>query len=132
MDRAFLEVFGVSALAGRTFYGGDFSTAATAIVDQTFVRQVMGGATAIGRRVRPVPARAPGAEAEAGPWYDIVGAVPDRPANTSQGRMYVPAQEARGAASSIQLALRAGPDPAALSRRLQEIGTNLGPGPASG
>jgi len=127
VDRAFFAVFDVSPLAGRTFDGRDFGAAATAIVDQTFVRQVMGGATAIGRRVRPVPARAPGAEAEAGPWYDIVGVVPDRPANTSQGRMYVPAQEARGAASSIQLALRAGPDPAALSRRLQEIATNLDP-----
>ena len=29
--------------------------------------------------------------------------------------------------SPIQLALHAGPDPAAMSRRLQEIGTNLDP-----
>jgi putative ABC transport system permease protein len=128
VDRAFFEVFGVSALAGRTFDGRDFNvaataaTAATVIVDQTFVRQVLGDDHAIGRRVRPVPA--PGAEA--GPWYEIVGVVPDRPANTSQGRMYVPTLPgARGPASPIQLALHAGPDPVAMSRRLQEIGTNL-------
>ena len=124
VDRAFFEVFDVSALAGRTFDGRDFGAAATAIVDQTFVRQVVGDGNAIGRRVRPVPARG----SDAGPWYEIVGIVPDRPANTSQGRMYVPALPgARGPASPIQLTLHAGPDPAAMSRRLQEIGTNLDP-----
>ena len=117
-------VFDVPALAGRTFDGRDFGAAATAIVDQTFVRQVVGDGNAVGRRVRPVPA--PGSEA--GPWYEIVGIVPDRPANTSQGRMYVPALPgARGPASAIHLALHAGPDPAAMSRRLQEIGTSLDP-----
>jgi putative ABC transport system permease protein len=124
VDRAFFVVFDVPALAGRTFDGRDFGTAATAIVDRTFVRQVLGDDHAIGRRVRPVAA--PGSEA--GPWYEIVGIVPDRPANTSHGRMYVPALPgARGPASSIRLALHAGPDPAAMSRRLQEIGTNLDP-----
>jgi predicted permease len=124
VDRSFFAVFGVSALAGRTFDVRDFGAAATAIVDQTFARQVAGDDDAIGRRVRPVPA--PGAEA--GPWYEIVGIVPDRPANTSQGRMYVPALPgARGPASPIRLALHAGVDPAAMSRRLQEIGTNLDP-----
>ena len=124
VDRAFFAVFDVSALAGRTFDGRDFGAAATAIVDQTFVQQVVGDGNALGRRVRPVSA--PGSEA--GPWYEIVGIVPDRPANTSQGRMYVPALPgARGPASTIHLALHAGPDPAAMSRRLHEIGTSLDP-----
>ncbi len=96
-------------------------------MDQTFVRQVVGDDNALGRRVRPVPA--PGGNvAEAGPWYEIVGIVPDRPANTSQGRMYVPALAgARGPASPLHLAVHAGPDPAAMSRRLHEIGTSLDP-----
>ena len=42
--------------------------------------------------------------------------------------MYVPALPgARGPASTIHLALHAGPDPAAMTRRLQEIGTSLDP-----
>jgi putative ABC transport system permease protein len=124
VDRAFFAVFDVPALAGRTFDGRDFGAAATAIVDQTFARQVVGDGNAIGRRVRPVAA--PGSEA--GPWYEIVGIVPDRPANTSQGRMYVPALPgARGPAGPIHLVLHAGPDPAATSRRLQEIATNFDP-----
>ncbi len=130
VDRTFFEVFDAPAMAGRNFHGSDFGAAATtAIVDQTFIRQVIGhDNNPLGRRVRPVPA--PGSEA--GPWYEIVGVVPDRPANTSQGRMYVPAALLPGvqrgsASSSTQLAVRAGPDAAKMSRRLQEIATNLDP-----
>jgi putative ABC transport system permease protein len=124
VDRAFFEVFSIAALAGRTFDGRDSNSAATAIVDQSFVRQAAEDGAVIGRRVRPVPA--PGSQA--GPWYEIAGIVPDRPANTSQGRMYVSTLPgARGPAASIQLLLRAGPDPGAMSRRLQEIGTKLDP-----
>lgn len=124
VDRSFFEVFGLSALTGRTLDARDVGAAGTAVVDQTFVRQVVGDSNAVGRRVRPVPA--PGAEP--GPWYEIVGIIPDHPANTSQGRMYVPAPPgARGPVSPVQLILRAGPDPAATSRRLQEIATNLDP-----
>jgi predicted permease len=122
VDQAFFAVFEARLLAGRTFDGGDFGAAGTAIVDQTFVRQVLGDGNALGRRVRPAPA--PGSDA--GPWYEIVGIVADRPANTSQGRIYVPLLPgARGPGSPIHLALHAGHDPAAMSRRLQEIGTSL-------
>jgi putative ABC transport system permease protein len=124
VDRAFFAVFDLSALAGRAFDGRDYGAAATAIVDQTFVRQVLGDGNAVGRRVRPVPA--PGSEA--GPWYEIVGIVPDRPANTSKGRLYVPALPgARRPAGPLQLALHAGPDATAMVRRLHEIGTSLDP-----
>lgn len=144
VDRAFFDVFGIGAVAGRTFDGGDFGAAArTVVVDQTFVRRVLNDGNAIGRRVRPAVT----AGAESGPWYEIVGVVPDRPANTSQGRMYVPAMHtaptslvtstaraasgpaAAGPASAgpIHLALRAGPDPALTTRRLQDIVAGLGP-----
>jgi putative ABC transport system permease protein len=124
VDGTFFRVFGVPALAGRTFDERDVAGAATAVVDQTFAREVLGNESAVGRRVRPVPA----AGAEAGRWYEIVGVVPDRPANTSQGRLYVPAVSgARGADSPLQLVLRAGTDPSAISRRLQQIGTTVDP-----
>ena len=116
VDQAFFAVFEAPLLAGRTFDGRDFGAPGTAIVDQTFARGVVGDGNALGRRVRPAPA--PGSEA--GPWYEIVGVVADRPANTSEGRMYVPALPgARGPANPIHLVLHAGPDPAATSRRLQ-------------
>ncbi len=124
VDQAFFAVFEAPLLAGRTFDGRDFSAPRTAIVDQTFARGLVGGGNPLGRRIRLAPA--PGSEA--GPWYEIVGIVADRPANTSQGRMYVPAlPSAGGSASPIHLALHAGPDSAAMSRRLHEIGTSLDP-----
>ena len=123
VDRTFFEVFDVTAMAGRTFDGRDFGAARTLVVDQTFVRRVLHN-NAVGRRVRPVPA----AGADPGPWYEIVGVVPDRPANTSQGRMYVPAMPAApGRGGSFHLTLRAGRDQAVTSRRLQDVVTNLGP-----
>jgi predicted permease len=124
VDRAFFEVFDVPVLAGRELAAGDFAGGATAAVDQTFVRQVLGGGNALGLRVRPVPA--PGAEP--GRWYEIVGVVADRPANTSQGRLYVSAQSGeRDALRPIQLALHGGPDPLAIQRKLQDIAANLDP-----
>jgi len=123
VDRAFFTVLNVPALAGRTFDGRDFGAAATAIVDQTFVRQVVADGNAVGRRVRPVPASG----AEPGPWYEIVGIVPDRPANTSHGRMYVPALPAPRGPAPIHIVLHGGPEPVVMQRRLQQIGTNLDP-----
>lgn len=126
VDQAFFAVFDAPLLAGRRFDGRDFGVAGTAIVDETFVRQALGDGHALGRRVRPAPARTARVESEAGPWYEIVGIVADRPANTSQGRIYVPLLPgARGPVSPIHLALHAGHDPAAMSRRLQEIGTSI-------
>jgi predicted permease len=124
VDWAFMEVFEMQALAGRTFDGRDFGPGSSVVVDQTFVREVFGESSAIGRRIRPVAA--PGKDP--GPWFEIVGVVSDRPANTSHGRLYLPAMfGTRGSAASVHLALAAGPDPAAMSRRIQEIGTTLGP-----
>jgi hypothetical protein len=75
VDAAFLEVFDVPLLAGRTFDAGGFGAARTAIVGRTFAQQVVGEGNALGRRVRL--SRAPGAEA--GPWYRHVCGRPRRP-----------------------------------------------------
>ena len=84
---------------------------------------MVGGGSAVGRRVRPVPpAGTPG-----GPWYEIVGVVPDRPANTSQGRLYVPAPRGTAGPAALHLAVRAGPDPDATSRRLHDVATTFDP-----
>ncbi len=124
VDQAFFAVFAAPLLAGRAFDGRDFGAAGTAIVDQTFARGVVGEENPLGRRIR----LAPGPGAAAGPWHEIVGIVADRPANTSQGRMYLPVRRGAGEpVSPLYLAVRAGSDPGAISRRLQEIGTGLDP-----
>jgi predicted permease len=124
VEHNFFDVLQVPPVTGRTFDGRDSVATGSVVVDQTFVRQVIGDGSVIGRRVRPVPAKG----TEPGAWYEIVGIVPDRPAHASQGRMYVAAQpDALGAGNAVDIVLHAGPDPAAMSRRLQEIGSNLDP-----
>ena len=69
-------------IAGRAFGAADrLPDRRVVIVNESFVRRVLGGRNAIGRRVR-YAAREPGEAARAdteqpGPWYEIVGVVKD-------------------------------------------------------
>jgi putative ABC transport system permease protein len=77
------SVFGARILHGRDFNAGDGSDAGNAvIVTQAFVRQVLGGGDAVGRRIRHVSAaEARGAEPADVRWYEIVGVVEDMQVN---------------------------------------------------
>ncbi len=119
VDPEFCNVFGLQSLSGRILDSRDFHTARTLVVDQTLARQLFPDSHALGRRIRPAPA--PGTEP--GPWFEIVGVIPDRPANTSQGRVYLPAISV----PTPYLALRTGLDSAALSRRLHQVAATLHP-----
>jgi hypothetical protein len=74
-----LAVYGARLLAGRGFQPADLAPHATAVVvNETFVRQVLGGASALGRRFRYARAgRAATADTVARPWYEVVGVVAD-------------------------------------------------------
>lgn len=71
----FMEVFGARMLRGRSLRLDDVGEAATAvIVNDAFVRQVLRGGEALGRRIRHVSAQErSGAETTAVQWYEIVG-----------------------------------------------------------
>ena len=70
----FLETFDAPLVAGRPFTEADAAPGQNiAIVDQTFVRQVLGGQEAVGRRLR----HAAFGERPPGPWIEIVGVVKD-------------------------------------------------------
>jgi len=88
------EVLDVDVLAGRGFMAADppapSDLARSVIVNRSFVRDVMGGGSAVGRRVRVASS---GAEPQ--PWREIVGVVEDFPAGVSvpgtpTARMYFP------------------------------------------
>ncbi len=78
----FFATFGMSAVVGRVFHAGDHGAdARVVVVNRSFVREVLGGRDPIGRRLRYTAfedsvGRRP-ARAEPGPWYEIVGVVPD-------------------------------------------------------
>ncbi|MQA89912.1 MAG: FtsX-like permease family protein [Gemmatimonas sp.] len=77
----YFEVFGARILAGRPFGASDADEPGGGfIVNEAFVRTVLDGDNAIGRRVRVLPESEAGADAEQGdpgPWHEIVGVVED-------------------------------------------------------
>jgi putative ABC transport system permease protein len=95
------------------------------IVNHTFARRVIGGDSAVGRRIRErQDSNGPG------PWLEIVGVISDFPAPATQATadamMYSPA--GRGEAELILLAIRVrGGPPAAFASRLREIVSSVDP-----
>jgi putative ABC transport system permease protein len=81
----FFDVLGVRLLSGRGFQPSDATTSARPIiVNESFVRRVLDGGEATGRRLRflQVPDDAGASDAVVrGPWFEIVGVVEDRYSN---------------------------------------------------
>jgi predicted permease len=76
VDPGFFDAFGVPVLAGRPLIPTDAVVeGGPVVVNEAFVQEVLGGASAIGRRVRyPDPDR-DSDEDVPGPWHEIVGVV---------------------------------------------------------
>ncbi|HEU0077058.1 MAG TPA: ABC transporter permease [Longimicrobiaceae bacterium] len=130
----YFDVFGARLLTGRGFEPRDLGEEATAlIVSEAFVRQVLGGGGALGRRVRHVvPEEATGAgEGEAVRWYEVVGVVEDLEANPADPervtpRVYYPVAPARVQAVTLAVRLR-GAAPADFASRLREVAAAVDP-----
>ena len=76
VEPRFFDVLGVSMRSGRAFHSGDaISAARVAIVDESFVRRVLGGKNPVGRRLRYKWGRWPDASDTL--WYEVIGLVPD-------------------------------------------------------
>lgn len=72
----FFDALGAPILAGRGFQPGDAEPGATAvIVNEDFVRVVLGGRNAVGRRVRYVEGEDDDVAPRDGRWMEIVGVV---------------------------------------------------------
>jgi hypothetical protein len=91
VDGAFFEIFGARVLAGRTFEAGDFGSAGTAaVVNRSFVSELMNGENPLGRRVRLLGAEGTPNAGEPPVWHDIVGVVADFPGNNDGPMVYLP------------------------------------------
>ena len=80
VDVRFLDVIGATVHAGRGFHSGDLGAdERTVIVNESFVRLVLGGRNPIGRRLRYVHYEewSDTRPLEPGPWHEIVGVVDD-------------------------------------------------------
>jgi putative ABC transport system permease protein len=119
VDPDFFETLASRPLSGRGFTGDEFSAPSRSIVvSQRFVETTLQGESPLGRRLRY--ARPPSAAASNDePWYEIVGVVPDIPANPYVGTVYHPL--ASPSVRSASIVLRLAPGAPAFGNRLSQM-----------
>ncbi len=123
----YFESLGQPVVMGRGFQAGDLPPSAhTAIVNTSFVTNLLGGGSAIGRRVRLLPWDP---RAEPGPWLEIVGVVghlgmrsvnPDR-----DNGLYRPLRP--GALPDVRFAVEVDGDVMALAPRVRHLAAQVDP-----
>ncbi len=126
VSRGFFGAFGTSVVAGRDFVPLDFENGRVLIVNQSFVRDVVGGGNAIGQRVRIGEG-----EVDIGnrdDWYEIVGVVRDfgwqLPRPSEQSAMYRPSLPLVGRAGQLAVRVR---NPENFADRLRAITAEIDP-----
>jgi hypothetical protein len=80
VGEGFFELLGVRVDHGRDFTASERAAGIpVGLVDEPFVDTQLGGGNPIGRRIRMVaaPGQTVRPDAEPGPWFEIVGVVPD-------------------------------------------------------
>jgi putative ABC transport system permease protein len=133
VDADYFDVFGAPLLAGRAFRAGDFAPdARVVIVNESFVRLVLGGRNPIGRQLRDrfgVRGKRAG-ESEPGPWHEIVGVVPDlgmsRATDPKVAGIYSPLAIERDGPLHIAVHVR-GSDAAAFAPQLRVVAAAVDP-----
>jgi hypothetical protein len=141
VDPGYFGVLGGRVLTGRDFRPADGGEGAVAVVvNRAFVRQVLDGGSAVGRRVRFAapqpnddarPGRARPLPADAGRWYEIVGVVEDLQANSMDpevvpAALYYPVAPARASGATLQVRLRTS-TPAAFAPKLRALAAAVDP-----
>ncbi|HYR07194.1 MAG TPA: ABC transporter permease [Longimicrobium sp.] len=94
VNAGYFDALGVPLLAGRPFGARDLvDSAGAVIVTRTFVEQVLGGGSALGRRIRYAPPAEDDEDAEVRParWYEVVGVVEDLHVNAMDPELISPA-----------------------------------------
>ncbi|MDP2055515.1 MAG: ABC transporter permease [Acidobacteriota bacterium] len=123
-----LTTFNATVVAGRAFTEADLAPGReVAVVDQSFVRHVLGGGNAVGRRYRKAAGREHGAEA--GPWVEIVGVVGDLTSEThkkaSDAVVYRPTPA--DATYPLYVAVHVAGDTTPVMWRLRVLGAEVDP-----
>ncbi|MET0397694.1 MAG: ABC transporter permease, partial [Longimicrobiaceae bacterium] len=126
VDPDYFGALGAPVHAGRGFHSADLRPdARTVVVNESFVRRVLGGRNPLGRRVRyAVP---PGQEP--GPWHEIVGVVRDLGmiADDPENGAGLYHAAVPGASSPVYLAVHLRGGPEAFAPRLRALAAATGP-----
>ena len=122
----FFPAFGTSVVAGRDFSESEFETSQVLMVNQSFVKYVLGGRNAIGQRVKIVSGEVDAATSKE--WFEIVGVVKDfgwqLQEPQEQSAMYRPTLPVVGRAGQIAVRAR---ETESLAPRLRAIAANVDP-----
>lgn len=126
VDIDFFGALSTPILSGRAFHSGDIEPdRRVVIVNQSFVRRILGGRNPIGRRIRYVGRP----DEEPGPWFEIVGVVRDLGMNPidpgEAAGLYHPLVPID--AYPLRMAIHVGRDAASFAPRLRSIGIAVDP-----
>ena len=132
VDPRFFDVLGVPVLSGRNFTASDADTTQrNVIVNQAFVRRVMGGHNPVGRRIQFLYFEGGRrADMKPGPWYQIVGVTRDigiwgDEYDPKVARIYHPMTPQH--LTPLRLAVQVQGDPATFAPRLRELAAEVAP-----
>ena len=132
----FFSAFDVPVSIGRDLTAADTPAGAVGVtpgvlVSRALVDQVFSGANPLGRRIKYVgpSGEAPSRNVAIGPWYEVVGVVPDFPApgpldDESEGRIYHAVAAGDLYPARLNVRVRTG-DPAALADPLRELSASI-------
>ena len=137
VDPDYFDVLGVGIRMGRAFQPADVAgDARVAIVNESFVRDVLGDRQPIGRRVRYLDCAQgqPGGPATGAscPWFEIVGVVSDlgmmtgEDVPTSSAGVYHPLPPAT--ADPVYMAVHVNGDPRSFADRVRAVAASVDPG----
>lgn len=120
VDPKYLDVLGVSMVAGRWFSSGDASPdVRVAVVNQAFVDRVMGGKNPIGRRIQYAY------HSDPKPQFEIIGVAPDVGIRSGWGAAGIYHPLVRGSIYPLNAAIHVQGDPRTLVPRLRAIATDV-------
>jgi predicted permease len=155
VDIGFFDALGVPIAAGRPFSASDagataggewrdgdgdgfaeyragdvVSTSTTVLVNRSFVSEVLGGASALGRRVRYAGRMDDGQSAVQAQWYEIIGVVNDFPAkpmepDAPRAMIYHPIAE--GELTDLVAIRLSGMTPSSFGEQLRQITATVDP-----
>jgi predicted permease len=133
VEPSFFDAFEAPALAGRLLTPADDSGAPrVAVVNQAFVRRILGGRNAVGRRLRYTAGGYDGQRPPIttdSPWLEIVGVVRDlamaEPDSPHVAGAYIPLSVR--AVGAVQIAARVSGDVATAAKTLRAIAATADP-----
>jgi putative ABC transport system permease protein len=119
----FFDVVGAPIMSGRAFTAADVESGSDAvIVNESFVRHVLGGGNPIGRRVRRVRVED---TQQAGPWLEIVGLVKDLGMLEEPAGLYHPIAPETAPVLRVAIAVRG--TPASFATRFRAVAGEVEP-----